>query len=251
MKKGDLKKIAFIFDVDGVIIDTPHENAWRDSALEWGLISNDFDFKIFYQKHVAGIPGLKGAEIILEKTSYYEKQKIKTQQEKQIKAKDFRKIKQQFLDDYIFRGQFEIFQDILSIIKNAKKDKIPIAAVSSSENAEKMLKKINLFSYFNSTTLGAIKYKALNKEQLYSFSFGKLCGTLNIDFLPYPIVFEDADKGINAVKNLGYFCIGIARRGLSTPDSLLEKGADLAYDNGMLLKKGYSGIINDLSLKLK
>jgi len=246
VEKIDIKQIAFLFDVDGVIVDTPHENSWKDASLEWKLINGNFDFKSFYQKNVAGIPGLKGAEIILEKTGYYQKQNLNTKQEKEEKAKEFRNIKQGFLDEYISKGEFEIFRDIVSVINNAKKDRIPIAAVSSSENAEKILKKVNLFDSFDSTTLGAIKYGVSNKEQLYSFAFGKLCETLNKNNLLFPIVFEDADKGIVAAKNLNYSCIGIARNGLTTPVFLLKTGADLAYDDISLSKKGYLGIMQDL-----
>ncbi len=242
-------KIVLLFDVDGVIVDTPHENAWRAVALEWKLIVEDFNFKEFYQKYVAGIPGLEGAKIILEKTGYYEEQNIVTKEEKQKKAKEFRKIKQNFLDEYIAKGEFKIFEDIKFIIEEAKKNKIPIAAVSSSENAEKMLKKIGLFDHFDSTTLGAIKHRALSKEALYGFAFGRLCGTLNQDHLPTPIIFEDADKGVIAAKNLGHFCIGIAREGLTTKESLINTGADLAYDDLSLSNSGYSRIMRDLNKK--
>jgi beta-phosphoglucomutase-like phosphatase (HAD superfamily) len=158
------------------------------------------------------------------------------------------------LDEYIESGEFKIFRDIESIIKDAKKNKTPIAAVSSSENAEKILRKTDLYNLFDSLTLGAIKhkplYRSIKKEDLYIFAFGKLCGMLDIEIPKYPIIFEDADKGVEAAKNIGYFCIGIAREGLSTPNSLIRNGADLAYDSTMLFQKGYGGIMRDLDKKL-
>ncbi|MFH1711537.1 MAG: HAD family hydrolase [Nanoarchaeota archaeon] len=238
-------RLAFLFDVDGVILDSPHEETWRSAALEWNLFSEDFDFKEFYQNYIAGLPGLKGAEIILEKTSYFKNKKIKDKQEKEIKAKEFRIHKQKFLDEYISKGKFKVFEDIVSLIRQAK-GKVPIVAVSSSENSEKMLRKIGLLEFFDSTTLGAIKYRVVNKENLYAFAFGKLCGKMKIQSSTIPVVFEDADKGVKAAKDVGYICIGIAREGLATPQSLIKIGADLAYDNKTLLKKGYSGIIQDI-----
>ncbi len=245
---GDTNKrqMIFLFDVDGVIIESPHEKSWGGAALNWGLISEDFNFTDFYQKYVAGLPGLQGAEIILTRTDYYEKAKIKTQKEKQVKAKEFREAKQKILDEYISKGEFKVFEDVLEIIKQAKKQGIPIAAVSSSENAEKMLKKINLLKVFDSTTLGAIKYRVANKENLYSFAFGKLCGRIKIDSSALPIIFEDADKCIIAAKNANYLCVGIARKGLTTTKALIEKGADLAYDESTLKEIGYEGLIKDL-----
>ena len=59
VRKINEKQIAFLFDVDGVIVNSPHENAWKDSALELKLITEDFNFKTFYQEFVAGISGLK------------------------------------------------------------------------------------------------------------------------------------------------------------------------------------------------
>jgi len=238
-------RFVFLFDVDGVILNSPHEEAWRKTALAWKLFSEDFNFTEFYQRYVAGLPGLKGAEIILERTSYFKNKKIKNEQEKELKAKEFREAKQKLLDECISNKQFKVFQDILFLIKQSK-GKIPIAAVSSSENSEKMLRRMGMLDFFDSTTLGAIKYRAKKKDNLYAFAFGKLCGKIRIPSSTIPVVFEDADKGIKAAKDAGYLCIGIAREGLATPDSLISAGADLAYNSESLSEKGYLGIMKDI-----
>ena len=165
-------------------------------------------------------------------------------------AREFRERKQKCLEGYINSGKFELFEDLVSIIKYAKRDGIPQAAVSSSENAKKILERLNLIHDFDSTTLGAIKHRALNKESLYSFAFGRLCERLGFSDLPYPIVFEDADKGIVAAKKLGYLCVGIARRGLSTEISLKEVGADLVYNEQNIREKGYLGVLEDIRSKI-
>lgn len=239
------KGFVFLFDVDGVILASPHEEAWKSAGLEWGLFSKDFDFKSFYQKNIASLPGLKGAEIILEKTGYYKKKKVTDKLEKENKAREFRKIKQKILDYFISEKKFKVFEDILSLIKQAR-GKVPVVSVSSSENSEKMLRKIGLLDFFDSTTLGAIKYRATKKENLYAFAFGKLCGKMKIKSSSIPVVFEDADNGIKAAKEAGYICVGIAREGLATPQSLIKMGADLAYDCETLVKKGYEGLIEDI-----
>ncbi len=238
--------LAFLLDVDGVIVDTPHERAWRDSSLQWNLISEDFDFKSFYQKYVAGIAGLKGAENILEQTLYYENFGIISQEEKEKFARELRASKQQYLDRYIHNGEFHLFEDVLQIINGLKTEEIPMAVVSASENAERILKKSGIYDLFDSATLGAISHRAEKKEHLYSFAFGRLCGKLGFDLPPTPVVLEDADKAIESVKNLGYVCIGIARANLTTPSSLIGIGADLAYDGATLIEKGHLGILQDL-----
>lgn len=243
-------KTAFLFDVDGVIVDTPHEESWRAAALDLNLFSEDFNFRSFYQEKIAGIPGLGGAQKILENFSYYKSKGIIDPIQMFEKAKEFREHKQELFKNYIDRGEFNVFEDIISIIKGARDNNIPIAAVSSSENAERILKRIKLFSVFDSTTLGAITHRAQKKEHLYSFAFGKLCQKLGSQNLPYPVIFEDADGGITAAKNLRYFCVGIAREGLTTESSLINMGADLAYNGENLLSKGYVGIMSDVEKSL-
>lgn len=54
-----LALLAAIFDVDGVLVDSPHERAWRD-ALN-GFAEPAGFTTVFYQAHVAGKPRLEGA----------------------------------------------------------------------------------------------------------------------------------------------------------------------------------------------
>ena len=109
----------------------------------------------------------------------------------------------------------------------------------------------NFFDIFDSTTLGALKHRTPRKENLYSFAFGKIYEKIGGIDLPYPVVFEDADKGVAAVKNLDYICIGIARKGLTTEKSLSDLGADLTYNEQKLAEKGYVGVMNDIEKILK
>ncbi|MGA9216241.1 MAG: HAD family phosphatase, partial [Methylocella sp.] len=49
---------AAIFDVDGVLLESPHERAWRE-ALQ-GFADPDRFTAAMYQAHVAGKPRLSG-----------------------------------------------------------------------------------------------------------------------------------------------------------------------------------------------
>jgi len=89
-------KFAFLFDVDGVIAETPHEESWKEAAIEYELIGKNFDFTCFYQKFVAGIPGLKGARAILEGLGYYKSKGIINEEEKEKEAFEFRKKKTRY-----------------------------------------------------------------------------------------------------------------------------------------------------------
>lgn len=242
-----MNKFVFLFDIDGVVAETPHEEAWRNATIEYGLIDKEFNFNEFYQKFVAGIPGIKGAETILEEKGYFRLKGVFDSYEKEKEAVKFRELKQKILEKLLEEGKFKIFSDIINIIIEAKNNNIPVAAVSSSENSEKILKKYGIYCIFDCHALGAIKHRTKNKEELYLIAFGKLLEKFNLNEIPYPIVFEDADKAIEALKRTGYKCIGIAREGLTNPSSLLLKGADFAYNEMELKQKGFYGIMEDLN----
>ena len=56
--------IAAIFDVDGVLLASPHERAWREAL--GGFAEPDRFTTAMYQAHVAGKPRLSGARAALE-----------------------------------------------------------------------------------------------------------------------------------------------------------------------------------------
>ena len=55
---------AAIFDVDGVLVASPHERAWREALA--GFADPARFTTEFYQAHVAGKPRLDGARATLE-----------------------------------------------------------------------------------------------------------------------------------------------------------------------------------------
>jgi hypothetical protein len=55
---------AAIFDVDGVLVASPHERAWRE-ALH-GIAEPERFTTAVYQAYVAGKPRLAGARAVLE-----------------------------------------------------------------------------------------------------------------------------------------------------------------------------------------
>src|SRR5580698_10592490 len=55
---------AAIFDVDGVLLASPHEQAWREALV--GFADPSRFTTAMYQAHVAGKPRLTGARAALE-----------------------------------------------------------------------------------------------------------------------------------------------------------------------------------------
>ena len=71
-----MEKKAFIFDIDGVIADTPHEAAWKESLQllfnekdNWRQIKNKTNYNPakfttdLYREEVSGKPRIEGARI--------------------------------------------------------------------------------------------------------------------------------------------------------------------------------------------
>ena len=274
--------LCFLFDVDGVIAETPHEVAWKDAAVEWGIIGEDFDFTGFYASHVAGEPGMTGALNILEflhedgKPTYFERENISSRQAKDRAADHFRDpVKQKILEEYIDKGQFRVFEDASKFVFGLKKAGYPLAVVSSSENARTILEKINpdilakklgygrvtdkskFIELFDAEALGTIHHwhgKPIEKVSHYAMAYGKLLGAKGYGSstaIPNPIVFEDAPKGVVAVKKLGFYTVGISRVSttgvrLASPGDLRIAGANLVYDEMATRDLDVDRLLSDL-----
>lgn len=280
MNKGH--KLCFLFDADGVIAETPHEEAWKDAAVEWGIIGKDFNFTRFYASHVAGEPGMTGALNILEllhengKATYFEREGISSQANKEKAANYFRDpVKQRILKEYIDKGQFKVFEDAAKLILGLREAAYPLAVVSASENTRAILEKIDpnalakklghysvcessrFIELFDAEALGTIHHwhgKLIEKINHYAMAYGKLLGAKGYGSeteIPIPVVFEDAPKGVVAVKKLGFYVVGISRISasgvcLARPDELRNSGADLVYDEKALGDVSIGDLLSDL-----
>jgi beta-phosphoglucomutase-like phosphatase (HAD superfamily) len=126
-----------IFDVDGVLLDSPHFRAWRGALrelmdTEWAELlgrtsySPDKFTEAVYQQVVAGRPRLAGALAALEYFGVPDAGR---------RAPLFAAVKQEHLVTLIEAGEFTAFDDAIRFALAAKAAGIPIAAASSSRNA--------------------------------------------------------------------------------------------------------------------
>lgn len=221
MAVGFEREVGVITDIDGTVAQTPHEECWRFAAEECGVPKGAFTSE-FYQLEVAGVDGIKGAFAILNefgKDCIFPKLG-------EISPEDFKKIKQGFLDQYIEEGRFDKYDDAVNLLKDFKAHGVKLGAVSPSENAEKILKKIDLdgkplYELFDSHTLGI---HLPTKKDLYLKAAEKMKEKYGM--LRYFIALEDADEGIIGAKGAGFFVV--ARSCITSPQHLLEVGADMA-----------------------
>jgi beta-phosphoglucomutase len=253
-----------IFDVDGVLVDSPHETAWRDALRElmesqWSDISGDTTWTAerftpqIYQQVMSGKPRMSGARAALD---YFEVPDAET------RVEAYAERKQTMVIELIEAGEFTAYPDALRFIIAVKDAGIRVAAASSSKNAGLFLRKIRLdtFAAEHGITSESLR-PGLSLLEFFDadvsgrdFAKGKphpemfLTAAQELDIPPEQnFVIEDADVGVQAAKAGNMTALGLARADDS--ELLAAAGADLvvtslddvdlaALSDGRLAKKG-------------
>jgi beta-phosphoglucomutase len=218
-----------VFDVDGVLVDSPHERAWRETLHElmetrWRDIRSScayapegFTSRV-YQDVVSGKPRLSGARAALD---YFH---VPDNEER---ALVYAERKQERVMHLIRAGEFQPFPDALRFVRALSDRGLAIAAASSSKNAGLMLEQISLPP--SNRRLSEVFTADLSGQQ---FGRGKPAPDIFIaacEALGLPpadcFVVEDAAAGIEAAKAGGLAALGIARA--DDAELLTRAGADL------------------------
>ena len=194
---------AGIFDVDGVLLASPHERAWRE-ALEGYADPNDFTTAI-YQAQVAGKPRLDGARAALEAMRV----PIADQ-----KAAAYAEAKQARLEHLIRAGAVIAFPDALRFVQAVRGLGWPMAVASSSKNANAMMKPIclksgvSLLDAFSANVCGRDLEHGKPDPELFLLAASELHIAAEHCF-----VVEDAQAGIEAARAGRMTGLGVARLG--------------------------------------
>ena len=188
-----MHKVGFIFDLDGVIVDTAkyHYLAWKKLANELG-----FEFTHEQNELFKGVSRKRCLEILLE---IGEINATQEQFDTWMVEKN---------EDYLAyidkMDESEILPDVLKILKFLKENNIPIALGSASKNAKPILEKVKLLGYFDFIVDGNSVTKAKPDPEVF------LIAANNMNIAPENcIVFEDAVAGIEAANNAKMTSIGI------------------------------------------
>src|SRR5208337_5694269 len=115
---------ACVFDVDGVLLASPHERAWRE-ALQGIADPNRFTTAM-YQACVAGKPRLSGALAALQALGVPDA-------EQRVAA--YAAHKQQLLEELVGAGDVAAYPDALRFVQAMAALRWPLAVASSSKNA--------------------------------------------------------------------------------------------------------------------
>lgn len=188
-----MKKTGFIFDLDGVIVDTAkyHYLAWRKLANALG-----FEFTLEQNELFKGVSRKRCLEILLEIGGVNASQE---QIDRWLVEKN---------EDYLTliedMDESEILPDVQKVLQFLKMKNIPIALGSASKNARPILEKVKLMDYFDVIVDGTQVTKAKPDPEVF------LMAAAQMGVLPNNcVVFEDAVAGIEAANNAGMMSIGI------------------------------------------
>ncbi|MEN8964709.1 MAG: beta-phosphoglucomutase [Polaribacter sp.] len=187
MKKG------FIFDLDGVIVDTAkyHYLAWKKLANTLG-----FEFTKEQNELFKGVSRKRCLEILLEigNREATQKEFDTWMIEKNI----------DYLEYIENMDASEILPDVPKVLQYLKENKIPIALGSASKNAKPILEKVGLFHYFDAIVDGNNVTKAKPDPEVFLLAAKQLGADAK-----NCIVFEDAVAGIEAANVANMISIGI------------------------------------------
>ncbi len=188
-----MHKVGFIFDLDGVIVDTAkyHYLAWKKLAEEL-----NFDFTKEHNELFKGVSRKRCLDILLNLADA-------TATEEQFDIWMVEK-NRDYLAYIEKMDASEILPDVPKVLDFLKKNNIPIALGSASKNAQPILEKVNLLSYFDTIIDGNSVSKAKPDPEVFLIAAEKL------DVPPKNcIVFEDAVAGIEAANAGNMTSIGI------------------------------------------
>ena len=194
---------AGIFDVDGVLLASPHEQAWRDALV--GYADPNVFTTAIYQAEVAGKPRLDGARAALEAMGVVDAER---------KAPAYAEAKQARLEALIEDGAVKAFPDALRFVQAVHDLGWPMAVASSSKNANAMMKPIRLESGVSLLDVFSVNVCGRDLEHGKPDPELFLLAASELHIAPmHCFVAEDAPAGIEAAKAGHMTGLGVARLG--------------------------------------
>lgn len=188
-----MTKKAFIFDLDGVIVDTAkyHFLAWEKLANELGI-----NFTHEHNEELKGVSRVRSLDLILALGNITASQEDKNQWLIQ-KNEDY-------LSYLVDMDEREILPGVVKVLEYLKNNNQAIALGSASKNARPILEKTNIMHFFDAIVDGNDVSNAKPDPEVFLQAARKL-GITNQN----SIVFEDSVAGIQAANSAKMISIGI------------------------------------------
>ena len=191
-----MNKKAFIFDLDGVIVDTAkfHFLAWKKLAD-----SLNISFTHEINEQLKGVSRVRSLEIILSQGNL------------QASQEDKNKWLIQKNEDYLAfvskMDKSEILPRVEEVLQFLKTNNQYIVLGSASKNARPILEKVNILHYFDALVDGNDVTNAKPDPEV----FLQGANQVQVDY-KNAIVFEDSVAGIQAANVAGMTSIGIGEK---------------------------------------
>lgn len=191
-----MKTKGFIFDLDGVIVDTAkyHFLAWKKLANDLGI-----DFTEEENEQLKGVSRVKSLEKILAWGN-------KTLSEKDFNAQMAKK-NEDYLSHIAKMDESEILPDVPKVLNFLSENNQPISLGSASKNARTILERVNLKEQFNAIVDGNDVAKAKPDPEVFLIA-AKLLNVAPENC----IVFEDSVAGVEAANVANMISIGIGSK---------------------------------------
>jgi beta-phosphoglucomutase len=188
-----MNKKGFIFDLDGVIVDTAkyHFLAWKRLAK-----SLDIDFTEEENEQLKGVSRVKSLEKILS----WGNKTISEDKFTELMGKK----NEEYLSYIAEMGSDEILPDVPRVLEALIEKQQPISLGSASKNARTILERVDLKKYFDAIVDGNDVSKAKPDPEVF------LIAAKLLDMKPENcIVFEDSVAGVEAANTANMISIGI------------------------------------------
>lgn len=184
---------AFIFDLDGVIVDTAkyHFLAWQKIANRLGI-----DFTHEHNEQLKGVSRIRSLDLIL---SLGGKEISQGEKDKYLLEKN-----EDYLQYIINMKEDEILEGVVPVLQYLKDNGQKIALGSASKNARPILEKVNILHFFDAIVDGNDVTNAKPDPEVF-LRAAQLVGASASN----SIVFEDSVAGVQAANIAGMVSIGI------------------------------------------
>lgn len=188
-----MSKKAFIFDLDGVIVDTAkyHFLAWQKLAQELGI-----EFTPEHNEELKGVSRVRSLDIILALGN------VKASQED--KNKWLIQKNEEYLSYLVDMDESELLPGVINVLQFIKEKKQLIALGSASKNARPILEKTGILHFFDAIVDGNDVANAKPDPEVF-LRAAKLVKANNKNC----IVFEDSVAGIQAANIANMISVGI------------------------------------------
>jgi beta-phosphoglucomutase len=191
-----MNKKAFIFDLDGVIVDTAkfHFLAWKKLAD-----SLNINFTHEINEQLKGVSRVRSLEIILSQGNV------------QASQEDKNNWLEQKNEDYLAfvhkMDKSEILPRVEEVLQFLKANNQYVVLGSASKNARPILEKVNILHYFDALVDGNDVTNAKPDPEVFLQGANQVHAAYKD-----AIVFEDSVAGIQAANLAGMTSIGIGQK---------------------------------------